>query len=56
MSTTDSRTTDATDDVWDRLEAERDLFETIVDDDGPYAPHAEQLLTALDERQEGDDV
>ena len=55
MSTTDSPTSNATDDVWDRLEGERDLFETIVDDDGPFAPHAENILTVLDERQEAAD-
>ena len=54
MSTTKSATTDS-DDPWDRLEAERDLFETIVEEDGPFAPHAENILTVLDERQEDDD-
>jgi len=56
MSTTESPTSDSNDDAWDRLEAERDLFETIVEQDGPFAPEAEDILTALDERQESDDV
>ena len=56
MSTTDTTTTGSSDDVWDRLEDERDLFETIVEQDGPYAPYAEDILTALDERQEDDDA
>ena len=55
MSTTET-TTQPNDDVWDRLEGERDLFETIVEQDGPLAPEAEDILTALDERQEGDDA
>lgn len=56
MSTTETPTTGTTDDVWDRLAAERDLFETIVEQDGPYAPEAQRILEELDERQEGDDV
>lgn len=55
MSTTTSTTDDAQG-VWKQLEENRDVFETIVDQDGPYAPHAENLLVALDERQEGDDA
>lgn len=39
------------DDVWDRLAEDRDLFEHIVETNGPYAPHAERVLTALDERK-----
>ncbi|CAL92451.1 hypothetical protein BJ1_gp29 [Halorubrum virus BJ1] len=56
MSTTDTTTTEPSDNAWDRLADERDLFETIVDEGGPYAPHAENILTVLDERQEGDDA
>ena len=56
MSTTETTTTQPNDDMWDRLEGERDLFETIVEQDGPLAPEAKDILTALDERQEGDDV
>ena len=56
MSTIKKPTTGAGDDVWDRLAAERDLFETIVEQDGPFAPEAEDILAALDERQEDDDA
>mgnify|MGYP006296589815 CR=1 FL=1 len=55
MSTTTSEADDETQDVWKQLEKNRDVFETIVSQDGPYAPHAENLLIALDERQEVDD-
>jgi len=55
MSTTRSTTDGDAEDAWEQLEAKRDVFETIVEEDGPYAPHAENLLVALDERQEADD-
>ena len=55
MSTTRSTTDGDAEDVWEQLEEKRDVFETIVEEDGPYAPHAENLLVALDERQEADD-
>ena len=56
MSVTNRTTTGQSEDVWDRLESERDLFETIVEEDGPFAPDAENLLAVLDERQEDDDA
>ena len=54
MSTT--KTTTETDEQgsWEQLEAKRDVFETIVEQDGPWAPHAENMLVALDERQEAE--
>jgi hypothetical protein len=55
MSTTTSTTGGDEQDVWEQLEEKRDVFETIVEEDGPYAPHAENMLVALDERQEADD-
>lgn len=55
MSTTTSTGDGDAQDVWEQLEEKRDVFETIVEEDGPYAPHAENLLVALDERQEADD-
>ena len=55
MSTTRSTTDGDAEGAWKQLEAKRDVFETIVEEDGPYAPHAENLLVALDERQEADD-
>jgi len=56
MSTTTSTTDGDEQDVWEQLEAKRDVFETIVEQDGPFAPHAENMLVALDERQEADDA
>ena len=56
MSTNNTTATGQGEDVWDRLESERDLFETIVEEDGPFAPHAENLLAVLDERQEDNDA
>jgi len=56
MSTTTQSDGDDEADAWEQLEGERDLFEEIVEEDGPFAPHAENLLVALDERQEGDDA
>ena len=58
MSTTTSTTTENAENAWERLEENRDVFETIVEQDGPWAPHAEDMLVALDERQEeeGDDA
>jgi len=55
MSTTKSTADDDAQDAWEQLEDKRDVFETIVEQDGPYAPHAENLLVALDERQEAAD-
>jgi len=56
MSTTTSTTTENAQDAWELLEANRDVFETIIEQDGPWAPHAENMLIALDERQEDDDA
>jgi len=53
MSTTTSTTENETD-AWERLEENRDVFETIIEQDGPWAPHAENMLVALDERQEAE--
>jgi len=55
MSTTRSTNDGDAQDVWEQLEESRDVFETIVEQDGPYAPHAENLLKALDERRGADD-
>ena len=55
MSTTTTTTGGDEQDVWEQLEEKRDVFETIVERDGPWAPHAENMLVALDERQEADD-
>ena len=55
MSTTTTADGDAQD-AWEKLEANRDVFEIIVEQDGPWAPHAENLLVALDERQEAADA
>ena len=55
MSTTTSTTEADEQDSWEQLEANRDVFETIVEQDGPWAPHAKNMLVALDERQEADD-
>jgi hypothetical protein len=56
MSTTRSTHDGDAEDAWEQLEAKRDVFETIVEQDGPWAPHAENLLVALDERQEAADA
>ena len=56
MSTTSSTADGGVQDAWEQLEAKRDVFETIVEQDGPWAPHAENLLVALDERQEANDA
>lgn len=56
MSTTRSTADGDAEDAWEQLEAKRDVFETIIEEDGPWAPHAENLLVALDERQEADDA
>lgn len=52
MSTTTSTGDGDAQDSWEQLEAKRDVFETIVKQDGPWASHAENMLVALDERQE----
>ena len=54
MSTTKTTTETDEQDSWEQLEAKRDVFETIVEQDGPWAPHAENMLVALDERQEAE--
>ncbi|QRG24163.1 hypothetical protein [Halorubrum coriense] len=54
MSTTTSTADDAQE-PWEQLADKRDLFEKIVEEDGPWAPHAQNMLVALDERQEADD-
>jgi hypothetical protein len=56
MSTTRSTVDDDAQDLWEQLEAKRDVFETIVEQDGPWAPHAKNMLVALDERQEAIDT
>jgi len=55
MSTTTSRSLKNEQDAWEQLEENRDVFETIIEQDGPWAPHAENMLVALDERQEDGD-
>jgi len=52
MSTTRPAADGDAQDPWEQLEAKRDVFKTIVEQDGPWAPHAENMLVALDERQE----
>lgn len=39
---------DSLDENMERLAEERDLFEKIVDEDGPFAPEAEKVLAAID--------
>lgn len=56
MSTTTSTADDGEQDVWEQLEAKRDVFEMIIEEDGPFAPHAENVLTALDEHKRGEDA
>lgn len=56
MSTTSSQTTENRQELWEQLEENRDIFETIIEQDGPWAPHAENMLVALDERLEDDDA
>lgn len=36
------------------LAEKRDVFETIVETDGPFAPHAENILTLIDEWKRGE--
>lgn len=51
MSTTDE-TSDADADSWSEIAKHRDLLEEIVEENGPFAPEARELLDALDERGE----
>lgn len=43
--------TDSTD-SWSKIAKHRDLLEEIVEEDGPFAPEARELLRALNERGE----
>lgn len=39
-------------DSWEQLEENRDVFETIVEQGGPFEPHARRILVGLDERED----
>lgn len=45
-----SRRRETPDDPWETLAEHRDVLETVVEEDYPFAPYAENLLEALDER------
>ncbi|WP_167551937.1 hypothetical protein [Halorubrum tropicale] len=38
----------------EELAEKRDVFETIVETDGPFKPHAENILTLIDEWERGE--
>lgn len=50
MSSIPQRPQDNDSDAWETLADNRDVLETIIEEDMPFAPYAENLLDALDER------